>query len=151
MRVYIAFCLVLALTNSLEGQALDSASVVLLKPDRFVRIQVPQLGRFQGKVGFISGPDLYLVTEEGSRTISLAAVDTLWSRGRRTTLGTVIGGVIGLGGGIFLGLLGQAISGPGSSLDVFVPAALAGTAAGALVGGVAGASIGRWRRAHPRD
>jgi hypothetical protein len=149
MRVSIFFCIVLALTSPLEGQGLDSASIVLLKPDRFVRIQVPELGRVQGNVGFISGRDLYLMTEDRSRTVSLAAVDTLWIRGRRTTLGAIVGGVIGLGGGILLGALAQGIGGAESSDNVVVPVALSGAAAGALVGAVAGASIRRWQRIYP--
>ena len=149
MRAHVVLCILLVQTSPLEGQGLDSASVLLLKPDRFVRIQVPDLGRIQGKVGFISGPELYLVTGEGSRTISLAAADTLWIRGRQTTLGAVIGGVIGLGGGVFLGLLAQGIGGAESSDNVVGPVALVGTAAGALVGAVAGATFRRWRRVHP--
>jgi hypothetical protein len=151
MRTHIVFCILLILTSPLEGQGLDSASVVLLKPDRFVRIQLPELGRLQGNVGFISGSDLYLVTEDGSRTVSLAAVDTLWIRGRRTTLGAVIGGVIGLGGGFFLGLLAQGIGGAESSDNVVVPVALAGAAGGALVGAVAGATFRYWQRVVPRE
>ena len=150
MRVHIAVCIALALTSPLEAQALDSASVVLLKPDRFIRIHVPDLGRVQGNVGFISERDLFLITDGGNRTVSLAQVDSLWIQGRRTALGAFIGGVLGLGGGIFLGALAQGIGGAESSDNVVVPVALAGAAAGALVGAVAGSAFRRWRRAHPR-
>lgn len=129
---------------------LDSASVVQLRPDRFVRIQVPELGRIQGTVGSRSATELELQSEGTSRRIQLAAVDTLWVRGRRTKTGAIIGGILGLGGGIFLGALGEALCEYDCDNDNYiVTGALFGAAAGGATGALIGAAIPRWKRVYP--
>jgi hypothetical protein len=138
------------LAQPCQAQGLDSTSVALLKPDRFVRIQVPDFGRVQGNVGAVTPADLTLVTEEGSRTVHLAAVDTLWVRGRRTKLGAIIGGVVGLGGGVFLGLLAEALCENSCEGDAVLTLGLLGTGTGALTGAIIGTAFPRWRRVHPR-
>jgi hypothetical protein len=70
-------------------------------------LQVPDLGRVQGTVGFRTATELLLQGETENRTIRLAAVDTLWVRGRRTKAGAIIGGILGIGGGILLGAVGM--------------------------------------------
>lgn len=129
---------------------LDSSSIVMLKPNRFVRIQLPDLGRVQGTVGFLTATEMVLRTEAETRTVSLGAVDTLWVRGRNTKAGAIIGAIVGLGGGIFLGLLAEGLCEYDCGGNVAVPVALVGMGAGALSGAVVGSAIPRWRRAYPR-
>ena len=129
---------------------LDSASVAQLKPDRFVRIQVPDLGRVSGRVNALTPNKLTLVTADRDRRVSLAAIDTLWVRGRRTKTGAIIGSIVGLGGGIFLGLLVDGLCeydcGNGAPVTLGILGAAAGAGAGALIG----AAIPRWRKIFPR-
>lgn len=135
--------------QQMAPRGLDSASIVFLKPDRFVRIQLPDLGRIQGKVGFRTGSEMVLQMEDEKRTVSLSSVDTLWVRGRRTKTGAIIGGLVGIGGGIFLGALANALCEYDCGGNVVVAGALFGMATGGITGAVIGAAIPRWRRVFP--
>jgi hypothetical protein len=137
-----------------SGQAtrpagLDSASVLLLKPDRFIRIQVPGMGRLTGNVALRSASELTLMTETDSRAISLGSIDTLWVRGRRTKTGAIVGGILGIGGGIFLGALGEALCEYDCEGNYIVGGALFGAAAGGAAGAIVGTAIPRWKRVFP--
>lgn len=129
---------------------LDSATMLQLRPDRFVRIQVPDLGRVQGHVGLRTGTQLVLQTGSESRTISLGAVDTLWVRGRRTGTGALIGAILGAGGGALLGALVGGLCEYDCDGDYVVGGGVFGAAAGGLTGAIIGAAIPRWRRIFPR-
>jgi hypothetical protein len=133
-----------------RSSGLDSASVLLLKPDRFVRLELPDLGRIQGIVGFRTATELVLKMESESRTVSLGAVDTLWVRGRRTTTGAIIGAILGAGGGAMLGALADGLCEFDCGGDSVLPGALLGAAAGGLAGALVGAAIPRWKRVFPR-
>jgi len=147
--------LLVMLVSPLSAQEIragvDSVSVVQLKPDRFVRIHVPELGRVQGRVGSRSATELVLQSEGSSRRVELAAVDTLWVRGRRTRTGAIIGGILGIGGGIFLGALGEALCEVDcDNHNYMVTGAIFGAAIGGATGAVIGTAIPRWRRIFPR-
>ena len=146
--------LLVSLASTISAQesapgGLDSSSILLLKPDRFVRMQVPELGRIQGTVGARMGSEIVLQSEEGGRRINLAAVDTLWVRGRRTKTGAVIGALLGLGGGVLLGTLFDALCEFDCGGDYTLTGGLIGAAAGGATGAVIGAAIPRWRRVFP--
>jgi hypothetical protein len=135
-----------------QGQSpggLDSASILLLKPDRFVRLRVPDLGRVQGRVGFLSPTELTLQAETEYRTIRLAAVDTLWVRGRRTKAGAIIGAILGIGGGIFLGAVGDALCEYDCNGNYVVTGGVLGGLAGGVTGAIIGSAFPRWRRVFP--
>jgi hypothetical protein len=135
-----------------EGQpgGLDSASVVQLRPDRFVRLHVPGMGRFSGNVGFHTATELLLKAEGESRTVSLGAVDTLWVRGRRTKTGAIIGGILGIGGGVFLGALAEALCEYDCGGNYIVAGGLFGGVTGGVTGAIIGTAIPRWKRVFPR-
>ena len=139
-----------AVTAQSAPRGLDSASILLLKPDRFVRIQLPDLGRIQGRVGARTGPDLVLQMDEENRTVSLGSVDTLWVRGRRTKTGAIIGGVLGIGGGIFLGAIANALCEYDCDGNFIVGGAVFGGVSGGVLGAIIGAAIPRWRRVFPQ-
>jgi hypothetical protein len=133
-----------------KGQGgLDSASILQLKPDRFVRLQVPDLGRVQGTVGFRTATELLLQGETENRTIRLAAVDTLWVRGRRTKAGAIIGGILGIGGGILLGAVGDALCEVDCDGNYTLNGAVLGALAGGVTGAIVGSAIPRWKRVFP--
>ena len=150
----LALLVTLASTLPAQEQSpphgLDSASILLLKPDRFVRIQVPDLGRVQGTVGSRVGGDLVLESDGGSRRVHLAAVDTLWVRGRAIKQGAIVGALLGLGGGLALGAIGDALCEYDCGGNYTVTGGFLGTLFGAATGAVVGAAIPRWRRVFPR-
>jgi hypothetical protein len=131
------------------SQGLDSASILLLKPDRFIRIQLPELGRMEGRVGFRTESEMVLQMDEQNRTVTLASVDTLWVRGRRTKTGAIIGGILGIGGGIFLGALANALCEYDCGGNYVVGGAVFGAVSGGVAGAIIGAAIPRWRRVFP--
>lgn len=138
----------LPLAAQTPARGLDSASVVMLKPDRFVRIQVPDLGRITGTVRWLRPADV-MISRDGDHIVALAAIDTLWVRGRRTKAGAIIGGILGAGGGAFLGALGDALCEVDCEGDSVLPGALLGAGAGAIIGAVVGTAIPRWKRVFP--
>ena len=145
----LAATLVSPLPAQETGAGLDSATIVLLKPDRFVRLRVPELGRVQGHVGFRTSTEMVLQMERENRTISLGAIDTLWVRGRRTKTGAIIGALLGLGGGIALGAVVEALCEYDCDGNFVVGGAVFGAAAGGVTGAFIGAAIPRWRRVYP--
>ena len=147
--------LLVSLVSTLSAQqsasgGLDSSSILQLKPDRFVRIQLPELGRVQGTVGSRVSGEMVLESEEGARRVQLAAVDTLWVRGRATKLGAIIGAVLGLGGGLLLGALGDGLCEYDCEGNYTLTGGILGVAIGGATGAVIGTAIPRWRRVFPR-
>jgi hypothetical protein len=135
----------------LQGQqaSVDSASIVQLRPDRFVRIEAPELGRVSGRVQSLTGAALVLERDAGQRTVSLAAIDTIWVRARRTKTGAIVGGILGAVGGAFLGALADGLCEYDCGGNSVLPGAVLGAGAGAITGGLIGAAIPRWRRIFP--
>ena len=132
-----------------SSRSLDSASILLLRPDRFVRIQLPEIGRIQGRVGFRTESEMVLQMDEKNRTVSLGSVDTLWVRGRRTKTGAIIGGLLGIGGGIFLGAIANALCEYDCGGNYIVGGAAFGAVSGGVAGAIIGTAIPRWRRVFP--
>ena len=131
---------------------LDSLTIIVLRPDRFVRIALPELNRIQGRVGQRTATSLTLIGARDTSTVNLAVIDTVWVRGRRITTGAILGGIVGAGGGVFLGWLVAGLCEydcPGIP-SATVVGGLLGAGAGAIVGGAIGAAIPRWRRIYPR-
>jgi hypothetical protein len=147
--VFLAIAVRPILAQGTPPAGIDSASILLLKPDRFVRIQLPDLGRIQGTVGLRTESELVLRLEGEDRRVSLAAVDTLWVRGRHTKTGAIIGGLLGIGGGIFLGALVNAVCEYDCDGNYVVGGAVFGAVTGGVVGAIIGAAIPRWRRVFP--
>ena len=154
VKLMTTFALLLSFVSGMNAQepvrgGLDTASVLLLKPERFVRIQVPDLGRVQGRVGGLTASDLVLQNEGNSRSVRLAAIDTLWVRGRATKTGAIIGAVLGIGAGVFLGALGEALCEYDCNHNYVLSGALIVGAMGGAAGAVIGTAIPRWRRVYP--
>lgn len=92
-----------------EGAPLDSAMVTWLRPSRLVRFAGPGMGRVEGTVERQQGNSLSLTNRGVRRVISLGSIDTLWVRGRATKTGAIIGGILGIGTGVFLAALADGL------------------------------------------
>jgi hypothetical protein len=114
-----------------------------------VRFAVPDLGRVQGYVSGVSGSHVALRTDGQSRFIPLAGIDTLWIRARATKAGAIVGGILGLGGGVFLGAIADALCESSCQGSATVSVGIVGTLAGAGVGALIGSAIPRWKKVYP--
>jgi len=128
----------------------DSA-VARLTTGQQVRISGTAMSRLVGKAGVASLDTLDFAQDDAVRRIPIQAIDTLWTRGRATTTGMLIGGVAGVVLGMLAGAVGAGLceydcSSTGAAVvAVGAVGAVAGTGLGALVG----AAIPRWKRRFP--
>ncbi|MEO8296109.1 MAG: hypothetical protein ABI613_11390 [Gemmatimonadota bacterium] len=133
-----------------SGESPDSTSLTQLRPSRFVRFAVPNLGRVQGRVdGPVSG-SVTLTSQGQTQTISLGAIDTLWVRGRATRTGAIIGAIAGLGGGLLFGALLDALCEYDCGSNATVTVGALGAITGAGAGAIVGAAIPRWKKVFSR-
>jgi hypothetical protein len=127
----------------------DSASrqpaLPTLTDSQWVRVATPELGRIEGRLLSHSQSELSVTGADGPIRVPVAAVDTLWTRGRSGGTGALVGAIL-LGG---LGALAATSSGleenAGSTKSVLGMAGM-GAIAGALLGTVIGHGIPRWHR-----
>lgn len=128
---------------------LERGTTIRLSSDRGV--VEGTLTRVDGD-GLVLGPDPHVY--------GLAAVDTLWVRGRATRKGALIGGIAGgVGGGLFggfLGLVSEALCEYECPDGDFLHYAgwvagtgLVGTIGGAGLGALIGSAFPRWHRKYP--
>lgn len=116
-----------------------------------IRVQTPEGDRVIGTLTQIAGDSVRLATGEGDRTIPLPRIDAFWTRGRAILPGALIGGAVGLGVGVFYGLVIAALE-ETTDKDYAGRAAvvgLLGGLGGAVVGGVIGAAIPTWKQRFP--
>lgn len=135
-----------------DAGAADSAALAALgvRPGRTVRVTVPGDGRLAGDVTALDGGGFALALPGGARRFATLP-DTLWTRERAVVPGAIVGGIAGVVGGIFVGLIGNALC----EYDCGAPVGYA--AAGGLLFGVGGAALGslvgaaipRWKRRVP--
>jgi len=136
------------------AQIQDSAQVASfapgVTPGRRIRVAIPSEGRITGDVRTAGPAGLAIETASGPRTFATLP-DTLWTRERAVGAGAIVGGIAGVGGGILLGLVANALC------EYECGSAVADAALGAVVTGVAGAALGtlvgaaipRWQRRLP--
>jgi len=151
--ILLVLCLV-AGAAQVQAQAPDAASssdaVPGVRPGRTIQVAVPGEGRVRGQVRAADASGLVIESASGPRTFATLP-DTLWTRERAVASGAVVGGIVGIGGGIFLGLVANALC------EYDCGSAAADAALGAVVTGVAGAALGtlvgaaipRWKRRLP--
>ena len=128
----------------------DSA-VTRLETGQQIRITAEGMARLVGNAGVVSHDTLDFAQDDMVRRIPIQAIDTLWTRGRATSTGAIIGGVTGavlgmLAGAVGAGLCEYDCSSTGGAVAVVgAIGAVAGTGLGALIG----AAIPKWKRRFP--
>ena len=148
MRMCVLWCIALlmagSLPSSLRGQDSGQAAAVrLINADAPVRLDASGLGRVQGRFIGSNSTSLTLSTGGGdSVQVPLADLERLWTRGRATRKGALIGSV----GGALLGIVGgllisEVACNPTDGGDCTAAEVAAATG---LLGGVGGAVLGAW-------
>ena len=135
--------------------AARSRAVAALRPGQVVRLQVRGDGRVQARFLGLAGDTVLLGDSAAPRRVPAPAIASLWVRGRRTTLGAVVGGtVMGVADASLFYVIGQMMCGTEGKAGCR-PAAFAvlggvgGAIGGALMGGAIGTLFPRWRRGFP--
>jgi hypothetical protein len=130
----------------------DSAALAAhgVRPGRTVRVAVPGDGRLAGDVTALDGGGFTLALPGGERRFPTLP-DTLWTRGRAVVPGAIVGGIAGVVGGIFVGLIGNALCeyDCGSPVSYAAAGGLLFGVGGAALGSLVGAAIPRWQRRVP--
>jgi hypothetical protein len=150
-RLMIVTVLLFAATRIAQAQAAAPGfESVGIKPGRTVRVALPGEGRVSGQVQAVGSSGLTLETATGPRTLA-ALPDTLWTRERAVLPGTIVGGTAGVLGGVFLGLLANALCeyDCGSAAAYAVGGGVLVGVAGAALGTLVGAAVPRWKRRLP--
>ena len=101
-----------------------------------VRLAARPHPRRIGAFGGLRGDTLYFAHDPGTEAIPLGAIDTLWTRGRRTGSGVLIGAVVLA---VPTAILANALCGLGEGGTTECGSA---AAAGAVLGGAVGAGLG---------
>jgi hypothetical protein len=135
-----------------QGPAGDTVRIQAVKRVRLgseVRVATNE-GTHRGKVLRITATDLVLDEGAAPRTVSFAALDSLWVARRSTGKGAWVGALVGLGVGAAIGTA----AGEGWSDTPQIAGTLlgggAGALGGALLGAVSGAVSRTWVREYPK-
>jgi hypothetical protein len=135
-------------------QTLDTLSHIAagLPPVSLIMVEVRNLGRLQGQLLAAQNDSLFISIGQSRSGIPHAAIQALWTRGRATKTGAIVGGTLGaIGVGAYVSVLcafGLSEDGVSGNEDQVWGCALvggiAGAAGGGLLGGVIGAAIPKW-------
>jgi hypothetical protein len=134
-----------------DASAKRDSAVAKLKTGQQIRISGEAMSRLSGKAGVAANDTLDFAQDDAVRRIPILAIDTLWTRGRATTTGMLLGGVVGA----LLGAYGGAVVSVaceydcGSEGGTVVAVSALGAAAGVAVGALVGAAIPKWKRRFP--
>jgi hypothetical protein len=135
--------------------AARARAVAQLYPRDRVRLAIGGAGVVEGRFLAVSGDSLHFTDSGGPRSVPLAAVDGLWTRGRRTVLGAVVGGtVLAVADGYLFYAIGMAFCGIGGSENCHpwtfaIIGGAGGAVGGALLGSVVGTLFPRWAQRFP--
>jgi hypothetical protein len=149
---FAAFLLLAGAAGSMPAQTVEQALEPLAERRAVIRLRAEN-AMVTGRLQSLAVGSATLETTQGSRSVSLAGVDSVWVRHRSTGTGALIGGIAGgVAGGVFVGLLAAAVCesdceniGLRGGLYGFA----IGGAGGALVGAAIGAAIPKWRLRWP--
>lgn len=124
-----------------------------ISPDQRLRLEAGAPGvRLEGRYAGTTDGRLALVTDGGVVHTRLGEIDRLWTRGRSTAKGALIGGVAGLVIGATYGALISGVTCAESSCTTLGLAAAVGgigAAGGAAVGALVGLAIPSWKLRFP--
>lgn len=145
----------LVLAFDLGGQAPLEAAIRTLKPGQTVRIRVHGGDRIEARIRSLQAEALALQLVGDSAAFDVAAIDSLWVRGRATRTGAIAGAaVVGVASFAFWAALCEGLSSEGSggctewgTVSAF---SVAGAGGGALIGAGVGALVPKWRLRYAR-
>ena len=145
--------LVLALSAApASAQSIDQVLQPLVERRQVIRLRAEN-AEVTGRLQALADGAATLETTHGTRSVSLASVDSAWVRHRSTGTGALIGGIAGgVAGAVFIGLLAAAACEyecDNIGLEGGLVGLALGGAGGALVGAAIGAAIPRWRLRFP--
>ena len=124
-----------------------------VSPDQRLRLEAGAPGvRLEGRYAGTAEAGLALVTDGGVVHTRLGEIDRLWTRGRSTAKGALIGGVGGLViGAIYGALISDVTCAESSCTTLGLAAAVGGigAAGGAAVGALVGLAIPSWKLRFP--
>ena len=143
----------LVIVSDLGGQTTLEATVRTLKPGQTVRIRVHGGDRIGARIRSLQAGSLPLQLVGDSGAFDVAAIDSLWVRGRATRTGAIAGAaVVGVASVAFWAGLCTALSDGGGCNDWgrVTAYSVAGAGVGALIGAGVGASVPKWRLRYAR-
>jgi hypothetical protein len=147
----IAVCLLamLATAGHAQGPVTPVHNPVFerLEDSQWIRLAGPDIGRRQGRVAEHSATEIVLTSDAQPLRLPATAVDTVWTRGRSTVAGLIVGAIVfGALGAVAGTALGEENAGSGRNV---LSLAGMGAVGGAAFGGAVGSLIPRWQRQFP--
>jgi hypothetical protein len=125
-----------------------SEALARLHPESVLRIET-QGRRVQGRLDGLSRTSIRVSFDGSGESVDLNQLTAVWVRGRHTKTGAIVGGIGGLGLGLFVGYIANALCETDDCGDAYLLAPALFIPAGALVGAAIGAAIPNWRRIIP--
>jgi hypothetical protein len=147
-----AACLLASLAVPGAAQAPGGAPVAQpwferLEDSQWVRLSGAGIARRQGRVAEHGATELVIISDNQPIRLPATAVDTLWTRGRSTVAGLVVGAILGGALGALAGTeFGEENAG---SAKTILSLGGIGAAGGGLLGALIGTAIPRWQRRFP--
>jgi hypothetical protein len=137
-----------AQSTRIDTQAAAEA-LARLHPESVLRIDAQGGRRVQGRFDGLSQASIRVSFDGSGESVDLDQLTAVWVRGRHTKTGAIVGGVGGLGLGLFIGYVANALCETGDCGRAYLLAPALFIPAGALVGAAIGAAIPNWRRIIP--
>jgi len=137
-----------AQATRLDTQAAAEA-LARLHPESVLRIEAQGGRRVQGRFDGLSQSSIRVSFDGSGESVDLDQLTAVWVRGRHTKTGAIVGGVGGLGLGLFIGYIANALCETDNCGNAYLLAPALFIPAGALVGAAIGAAIPNWRRIIP--
>ena len=120
--------------------------IARLKPGTTVRIDGETLGRIEGRFLRATPDSGVVVLQAAERGVPVAAITSLWERGKATKTGAIVGGVVGAAALGTLASVGCSIArsddGKVGNEDQFADCAVLGALLGLVGGGALGTGVG---------
>lgn len=137
-----------AQATRIDTQAASEA-LARLHPESVVRIEAQGGRRIQGRFDGVSPTGIRVSFDGSGESVDLDQLTAVWVRGRHTKTGAILGGVGGLGLGLFVGYIANALCETDDCGSAYLLAPALFIPAGALVGAAIGAAVPNWRRIIP--
>jgi hypothetical protein len=135
-------------TRRIDTQAAAEA-LARLHPESVLRIEAHGGRRLQGHFDGLTQTSVRVSFDGSGESVDLDQLTAVWVRGRHTKAGAILGGAAGLGLGLYIGLVVNALCETDDCGSAFLLAPALFIPAGALVGAAIGAAIPNWRRILP--